>query len=253
MAETKDLLQSAEKAFEAQDYAVVLIECRKAFYVEFERSYDIKTFEDRDADNSLFGFGSSAPWYARNKKYIQENVRDPFDYIVLDHDRIERDLASNRIDHTAFWNIWRLTPEVYKLRSGSVLDSTSVKKWVVKNDRKKLDADGIEQRASYVLENTIDIVLTKQLRWRATRYMSNRTNYVVTLKREEVPLYKKADRTSEIIRTTPKGVQELTVDYSCDGLKGDATYWHVTHQIGEILDPQSISLWGYLHADDVES
>lgn len=251
--ETKDLLHSAEKAFEAKDYATVLIECRKAFYLEFERSYDIKMFENRDADDGLFGFGSSAPWYARNRKYIQEHVHDPFDYIVFDHDRVERDLASNRIDHAAFWNIWRLAPEVYRLRSGSILDETAVEKWVVKIDCKKLDGDGIEQRAIYVLENTIDIVLTKQLRRRATRYMSNQTNYVVSLKREEVPVYRKADCTSEVVSTTPKGVRELSVDYSCEGLKGDAIYWHISHRIGEILDPRSVSLWGYLHGDEIES
>ena len=36
--------------------------------------------------------GHKAPFYARNKKYIDENVKEPTDYIVYDHDRIDIDL-----------------------------------------------------------------------------------------------------------------------------------------------------------------
>jgi hypothetical protein len=77
--------------------------------------------------NSLWAaFGCFAPYWARNKQYIDEHVREPFDYIVIDQERLERELTSNGIDHSTFSNIRRLTPAVY--REG--IDS----EWIVKND-----------------------------------------------------------------------------------------------------------------------
>jgi hypothetical protein len=59
-------------------------------------------------------FGSRAPYYARDKDYIKKNVKDHFGYIVLDHAQVDRNLTREGIDHTAFWNVWPLTPQVYR-------------------------------------------------------------------------------------------------------------------------------------------
>ncbi len=242
---------AAERAFGDKNYRIVLIECRKAFYSEFEFRYNIKWFENEDNPDPLMGaLYSSAPWHVKNKRYIDENVREPFDYIVLDHDLVERELTTSGIDHSSFWNVRRLTPQVFRDNYGVAAEE----KWVVKNDLYVLGNDGIAERASYVLETTIDIVLAKHLYQRKLRVTPRDIDFVVKLKREEVSLYQKADRTSSVAATTPKGLWELTVTSSCDGLRGDATYWQVFHRIGDDpLDPSSVWLSGYLHEDDVET
>src|SRR5258708_8222900 len=109
-SETKEFLLAAETQFESAAYDDCLILCRKAFYVEFESPYDIR----KDENPVSLLSGSSAPYYARSKEYAEENVRTPFDYIVLDDGKVDSDLTKEGIDHTTFWNIWRLTPSVYR-------------------------------------------------------------------------------------------------------------------------------------------
>jgi hypothetical protein len=51
-----------------------------------------------------------------HKRYIDEYVRDPFDYVQLDHSRVDAELLRDGIEPAVFWNIWRLTPPVYRAR-----------------------------------------------------------------------------------------------------------------------------------------
>jgi hypothetical protein len=105
-----------------------------------------------------------------------------------------------------------------------------------------------------VLESTIDVILTKHLRQRSVRGLARNTKYFAELKREEVPLYEKADRTSTIMMTTPKAIRQIHVSSSSKGLRDDSTYWKVYHIVGEdVVDPKTIRLWGYVHEDDVET
>jgi hypothetical protein len=116
--EAKNLLLLAETDFQERKYRECLYACRKAFYVTFEQEYN--TQMDLNSDLSIFG--SRAPNFARTREFIEANVKTPFDYIVLDHGQIDSDLTTEGIDHTAFWNVWRLTPavtETKKERHGS--------------------------------------------------------------------------------------------------------------------------------------
>ena len=75
--EEKTSLRKAEEFFKEQDYLGCIIECRKAFYLAFESNYDIKKdLEDRIG----LLFGSRAPYYARNKEYVEKHVKTPFDH-----------------------------------------------------------------------------------------------------------------------------------------------------------------------------
>src|SRR5262249_42920107 len=132
--EVKDLLLDAKSALDNSKLPECAIFCRKSIYLELERSYDTYLFkdykDDRPGFHPLTALGTSAPFFARNKDYIEKNVFDPTDYVVYDHDHLNQELLQYSIDHTAFWNVWRLTPEVYKLGG---------KQWVVKYDFDKLD------------------------------------------------------------------------------------------------------------------
>lgn len=237
--ESRDILRSAEDAYRRGDWIECLLACRKAFFIEFEQAYDISEFIDPDASKKgLFSPISDAPYYARDKKYIDDHVNDPFGFIVLDHSKLERELLAKGIDPTVFWNIWRLCPEVYRYKNQP--------DWLIKYDFDKFEVNDAKERATYVLEHAIQIVLQKHIKVRAERLLNRKTNaFAVNLKKEGVTVYRKADRTTPPVATTPVGVTKLMTMHSSPGLKGDGTYWWIGHI------QKGIFFFGYIHEDDV--
>lgn len=235
--EAKNLLKDAEAAFTAGDFESCLILCRKALFVRIESDYDIAPFEKQEQPNKLglFLLGRKAPYYARQKDYIKKNVRDPTDYIVLDHSELEMELMKSGMDSVSFWNVWRLTPEVYR--------SADDKPWVVKRDFAKLEADGIKERGEYVLDTTINLLVSADQKVAAARWTEPR-RYFANLRREQVPLYQKASLTSDVIATTPAGLTMVYVDFAVDGIEA-GSFWHVSHY------DENVSLYGYISADEI--
>jgi hypothetical protein len=72
---TKTALLEAKAALEGGDHPGCSIACRKALYLEMEWRYDIAKFKDGEPLGLIAGF-SSAPFFTRNKEYIEKNVRD---------------------------------------------------------------------------------------------------------------------------------------------------------------------------------
>jgi hypothetical protein len=237
--EPRDLLQEAEAAYRDGDFALTLTRCRQAFFLTFEKNYDISDFKDPSTPQlGLFALGCSAPYYTRNPEYISQSVKEPFDYIVLDHAHIDAELLKDGLDPVHFWNIWRLTPEVYKNRDGE---------WLTKRDIVKFQSSEVEQHAAYVLEHTIDLLLLRQERRRATRWIRDNMTYFVRLRVSPVKVYVKADKNSPIVCKTPDGVTEIFVTASLPGLSDSDTYWKVSHY-GE-----GSLIYGYIHGDDIEA
>ncbi len=83
----------------------------------------------------LAALGSFAPWFARNRRYVEENVGDPSDYVVLDHDDVEKTILRAGISPTDFWNVWRLTPGLFY--------DGEVGEWVVKYEFDKLEGAAV--------------------------------------------------------------------------------------------------------------
>lgn len=233
--EIKDLLIEAKTARESGDDETCVVACRKVLYVAVESNYDVSRFKDEKPPQGILGALSYAPYYAKDPQYIQESVKDPTDYIVRDHSRIDQDLLKEGGDTTAFWNVWRLTPEVYRSED---------KQWVVKHDFGKLDAATLADSAEYVFSTVVDIALAMQTSRKAVRWKQH-GRYFVKLAREGVPIYEKADVGSKVTATTPKGMTQIDTDYRVSGLKGDGPYWHVYEMAKDVW------LWGYIHNDDV--
>lgn len=236
--EAKNLLKEAEQVFTAGDFAACLILCRKALFVRIESDYDVAPFEKEEQPNKLglFLLRRKAPHYARDRDYIRNNVRDPTDYIVLDHGELEMELMKSGMDSVSFWNVWRLTPEVYR--------SANDKTWVVKRDFAKLDADGIKERAEYVLDTTITLLVSADQKVAATRWPEPR-RYFANLRREQVPLYQKASLTSDVVATTPAGLTKVYVDFAVEGIAA-GSFWHVSHY------DDNVHLYGYISADEID-
>jgi hypothetical protein len=234
--ETREMLQQAQSEFQNEQYADCLTSCRKAFFIEFEASHDV------NPSSGNFGFlFSSAPYYTRTPEWIADNVRTPFDYIALDHAGIDRDLTKEGIDHSTFWNVWRLTPRVYR--------SAKAGKWAVLHEPAKFEEEGLKNRSAYVLENMIDIVLRRTLWRRSLRWIGSDTTYVVNLKKPGAQVYRKADKASEVIGTTPPDILQLTANFGTPGLNDDAFYWNVSVDDGTLLTGYS----GFIHENDIQA
>ncbi len=235
--EAKDLVRDAAQAFENGDFETCLFNCRKALFVRIERDYDVAPFAEEKKGLGFALRGRKAPYYARSKEYIEKTVCDPTDYIVLDHSELDMDLMRKGIDTVSFWNVWRLTPEVYR---SDKKNST----WVHKRDFAKLESDGLRERAEYVLDTTITMLASADQKAAASRWTEPR-KYSVKLKRDGAPIYEKATTNSSQKSTVPPGIGEVHVDYQVDALDSSGSFWHVSHY------DEKFFLTGFLSNDDV--
>lgn len=232
--ETKAVLLEAKNALEAGDMETCSICCRKALFLEIERKYDISAFKDGKSINFLAAY-TRAPYFAQSKQYIDERVSDPTDFIVYDHSSVNEMLLTMGVDNTAYWNVWRLTPKVYRTKEGG---------WVIKHEFGKLDEKILADKIEYIFSATLDVVLSVDRTIQATKW-SDHGNYYLELNQENVPIYKKADKKSEETGRTPAGMTRIDTDYHVEGLNGDGKYWHVSHY------EEGIYLSGFLHSDYV--
>jgi hypothetical protein len=154
-------LRRAENALLAESFHDCLIYCRHAIYLEFVAPYDISPYANPDHKPGIGTFISSAPSWALTRDYIQNRVNNLCEFVVLNHDDLHRKLWEYGIDATTFWNLRRLTPDVFLPRennsafiSGEHARDESL--WVVKFEFDIFDSEGIEDRAAYVLRHTIE-------------------------------------------------------------------------------------------------
>lgn len=147
------------------------------------------------------------------------------------------DLLRSGMSRLDYWNVWRLTPAVYRKDKES--------NWIVKDDFRKLDDEGIKDRAEYVLDSTINLILTKHLDLKRSK-TPNYRQYYVNLKNEKAQIYEKADKNSKVIGTVPEGITKLFVDSKTPSLNGNDIFWHISHL------EDDLHLYGYLDKKDIE-
>lgn len=257
--DVRQLLEEADQLLAAGNPAESLQKCRMAFFLEFEVRADIQPHIADEAKGFSWLAVLSAPdvaSYARTKEYYDKNVREPFDVIVPDHNRIETELLKEGLDPNVYWNIIRLTPAVYKDKSRG---------WLVKNDLDKLVPDGIQERAAFVLDSLVDLLVRRQLRKQSRRWARNDSiRWVMGVKNPGAPVYVRADRAGPIVSVLPDDVAEVTVKSSVPGLSDDGPYWEVNYYpegpVGalSVLEdgtfpgvlPQPIR--GYMHDSDLK-
>ncbi len=234
--EAKELLREAELAFDSRGFEKCLTLCRQSLYVTFEWPYDAQMFNTNNPPGGLAAMASQVPYFARNRTYIDKNVETPTDFVMYDHNNLDMQLLKRGIDSVAYWNVWRLTPEVYR--------SDPEGPWIVKNDFRKFEAEGINDRAEYVLLTTTEILLTVDRDRSQTRSPDYR-RYFLELKRDEVPVYSKASKSSAVKQTTPPGIRKLYCDYNIVGLDEAGVFWHVAHW------EDDARVDGFVHEDEV--
>jgi hypothetical protein len=86
--EAKEFLTRAIQLKESGKFLEALIEMRKAFFVEYENTYAIHEWADVDQNDTRIASlavivkgGLNAPYYTRNKQFIEKNVDCPLSNI----------------------------------------------------------------------------------------------------------------------------------------------------------------------------
>ena len=241
--EVNSLLREAQDAFEQTDYIECATACRKVIFVLFESLYNIERHKQDWQGNAFFGiFSSRAPYYTRNADWIAKNVKTPFDYIQIDHDHLNSDLLARGIEPSAFWNIWRGTPAVYRYSSKDA-------PWLCKRNP-TIEAAITEEHAAYLLEQAIDIALRVEEHNRKVCVIRG-GNFFIRLRAGGVNVYSKADRSSEVTAVTEPDVREVSVREGVPGLDG-GKYWRIFHQAEGETSLSADFISGYVHNDDVD-
>lgn len=235
-SEVKTLLDQARTDLETGNHIDCAINCRKALFLKIEKPYDIASFKDNDMPG-LFGAFSTAPSYAKSKQYIEESVKDPTDYIVYDFSSINEKLLTFGADNTAFWNVWRLTPEVYKTKTGE---------WIIKYEFNKLNEEILKDKIDYIFSATVDVILSINQTSQATQWADHSKQYL-ELNSDNVPVYFKADTNSKISYYTPSGMTRIDTDYRVEGLNDAGPYWHVFSYEQELI------IKGFIHNNYVKN
>ncbi len=232
----REIMQRAHAAYDDGRFADCLIECRKAIFLAVECHYDISPFtEPKSLAASWHQAFCSAPQFARTPEYISDHVTEPTEYIVYDHQQLELDLLKYGMDTLSFWNIWRLTPAVFKRA-----DDTE---WITRYDPGKLEAPDVSDRAAYVLDATTELLLSMEDSLRATRTAGHQP-IAITLRDGDVPVLRYARSESVSLMIVPRELRALSADYAVTGFDGQR-YWKVSHFDGANF------IAGYVRDSDV--
>ncbi len=227
--EAKDYIQEACELIEKKDFFWALINIRKAVYVEIEEEYSIEQWatvsNDDDYLKKLFvAVGRKAPWYTKNKEWIEKNVNDPFDYIQLDHDKVRLDLLEWGVTTEDFWNLWRLTPQVFRFKKSQ--------KWVLKGELKHFKEGASETNVKYCLDKATLLIMKKQKHHDLSRHLTDYEPWhqlTVEIK-QKAPLYEKASEISKEVKMLKKGTVLNAIYIVTSGLNEKKKFVYILHE-----------------------
>lgn len=238
--EIKEILKQAQSNLDENKYRECQIECSKAFYLLFESAYDIKPFEvDREIPAIGLALFSKAPFFATNKKYIDKYVKEPSDYIVIDHQEINNALMREGLSITDWENIRRLTPRAYH--------HSPKNEWLIAEDFRRNLYN--RNNAEYCLRKIIEMILIKQRSSENIKYTERSGPTLIYTKNKRIKVFEKADIGSDIIYEYEEGGQMFHGDKQLQGFDGN-TYFMITEFIEQVSDELPVS--GYISADDVD-
>jgi hypothetical protein len=198
-----------------------MLSARKALFLAIESAYDIRDWSNYEPGNILPPFFpmSKADLYKRNKTWIENNVEQPSQYIQLDHERIRIEMMELGIDPEEFFNVWRLTPSVYRLESGE---------WVTGIEPGHTAAAS-DENARYCLDVVVSILMKIQSRRSLIRTTPHTKSWTAILLGDQ-PLFAKADVSSVVRAVYPEG-SKFIVYSVVSGLVGTGKFLHV-YQLG---------------------
>jgi len=221
--ETKKYLKESYTFIEKKEFYEAMVAIRKAIFIEIEQEYSVEGWKDYElgTNESLLKMllanrgGNKASYYAKNKKWIDENVRTPFEYIRLDRETIKLELLEIGANTEEYWNIWRLTPEVYRFRGTD--------EWAVTN--KSYSTSDLESNARYCYDAAVSIVWKKQMHRESAIYHNEHVCEKTKVKAKyKTAVYQKASKNSKVEKEIDAGTI-LCIEYVVSkGLDGDTRF-----------------------------
>jgi hypothetical protein len=105
--EAKSYLNEAKELMSSSNFIEALIAIRKAIFIEFEEKYSIYRWHKIDKKDPLsqLGLMSKAPSHTRDREWIENSVKDPFDYLQIDPKALTLELLEMNISTENFWNL----------------------------------------------------------------------------------------------------------------------------------------------------
>jgi len=244
--ETRNLIEAACKLIDEGLYYDALVEIRKAIFIEVEEEYSVEGWKEHPRGKNIGILGSAgmggwkAPWYAKNREWIEENVRCPFDYIQYDHEKLRVDLMEWGITTQDFWNLWRLTPQVYRFKDS--------KKWIVKGEFQYILEGATEENAKYCLDRAVSLVLKKQEHFDLGRYLSQGDYTEIKIRsKKQQPIFTKAQKDSQVLGQLEEG-KIYSAKAIVSGLDGESEFVIISHFE---LEP-TLFLFGYAQSEFCE-
>jgi hypothetical protein len=157
----KKIVENAVKLAKKELFTDALIELRKAFFLAYEEEYSIyhwRDYSDGDISSAArLGLylltGRKAPSQKRNKKWIQENVSKPTDYVQIDYEQLKFDCIELGLSTVHVENFRRLTPEVVK---------TDINNWHTRYESNYVANESNLENFNYCLDLLLEFLLKKQ-------------------------------------------------------------------------------------------
>ena len=141
--------------------------------------------------------GINAPYWTRNKQWISENVKQPTDYIQIDHERMRLDAMEWGISTTALENLRRLTPSVFREDPDS--------EWCIKYDLAFPPNEATINNCNDCLDLAITIFLKKSEHERLRRWPRRKEPFEAPEIYIGHQVYKSADTKSEVVHIVQEG------------------------------------------------
>jgi len=244
------IMKQAEVDLKGLNYTECQIGCRKALYLVFEQQFDIRPFikyeEDAKNKNNLAKVlsrpKSQAPEYAKNKQYIEENVEQPTDFIVIDYNEIWRELLNNGIDLVSFSNVRMLTPEVYLFEEEE--------EWAISEY-----AGGIrynQENTEYCFRKTVEILLTEQKNSERKKHISKSTFNSITVKNKEISILRKASLSANVEYKLKKNLEyKVFLFKEVRGLDSKDKYYQVLILPPVDREKRQVQFTGYILKEDI--
>lgn len=225
--EAKELLQSAARNLESESYLDALIDIRKALFLEIESDYAIHRWKDSDQANAGFGLlsvgisgsGLKAPYWTRNREWIEKNVSSPLEYIQIDYEKIRIDAMEWGIHTEELRNIRRLTPQVFREEKNA--------QWHMQFDLDFPPNLANAENASYCLDRVIDILLKKQQHSLAGRWPKRERPFDPPAIYIDSAVYSKASTDSEVVHIIDPEFR-YTIYRVVSGFDPDEKYYYIS-------------------------
>lgn len=195
-----------DKIYEALEYI------RRAFYKVFETPYCIASWENSDPiTGKLLRLISRVPSHVKNEKFIENDIKDPFDYIQHNFRSISLDLLNYGIPKEDFLNVYRLTPRtIFCEKSKSWKSETNFTLKIIS-----------KEQAKYLLGLTIDMIKKKEKYQDSQQALDSiKQKFVIT---QDTKLYEKASSDSVPLFEVKKG-EEFEVEIIVPPLQGDIRF-----------------------------